>query len=75
MPIWKEGREATLEVASHSGIDTLAEVVHVTGVQASHRNSAIGSHEDVGLLSESLGLLRLQASETITQRNQHKNCE
>lgn len=43
--------------------DVLREVVDVVAIKTSHRDTAVGSHVNVGLLRKSLGLRGGQTSE------------
>ena len=54
---------SVLEGATNSFVDALREVADVTLVEASHTDTSIGSHVNMRLLSEGLGLLRVQAGE------------
>lgn len=53
-----------LEGTTDGFVNALREVVDITLVEAGHADTPIGSHINVRLLSESLGLLRVQAGET-----------
>lgn len=52
-----------LESTANNFVDALREVADVTLVEASHTDTSIGGHVNVRLLSEGLGLLRVQAGE------------
>ena len=52
-----------LEGATNGFVNTLREVADVTLVEAGHADTPIGSHVNMCLLSERLGLLRIQAGE------------
>ena len=53
-----------LEGATNGFVNTLCKVVNIALVEAGHADTPISSHINVRLLSESLGLLRIQAGET-----------
>ena len=60
-----------LESALDDLADALREIVNVVAVQACHGNAAVGSHVDVRLLSQLLGLRSRQTSEAAYHADQH----